>query len=138
MIRTGKKDIRLELPCPGGTAVVTRRGGEITVRLAYQGAYGTGERFDSLNRKGRHVITRVEEKFCFQGEKTYCPAPFFWTDTGFGLYADTCRVTEFDFRDEEILIKLPAESDAVLFTGTPEECARCEESYTGQYLKKIL
>ena len=26
----------------------------------------------------------------------------------------------------------------LIFTGTPEECARCEESYTGQYLKKIL
>ena len=132
MIRTGKKDIRLELPCPGGMALVTRRGGEITVRLAYQGASGTGERFDSLTRKGRHVITRVEEKFCFQGEKTYCPAPFFWTDTGFGLYADTCRVTEFDFREEEILIKLPEESDAVLFSGTPEEIVREYMALSGQ------
>ena len=26
----------------------------------------------------------------------------------------------------------------IVFTGTPEECARCEESYTGQYLKKVL
>ncbi|MBO7422555.1 MAG: ATP-binding cassette domain-containing protein, partial [Oscillospiraceae bacterium] len=26
----------------------------------------------------------------------------------------------------------------LIFTGTPEECAACEKSYTGQYLKKIL
>ncbi len=26
----------------------------------------------------------------------------------------------------------------LVFAGTPEECARCEESYTGQYLKKIF
>jgi len=26
----------------------------------------------------------------------------------------------------------------VIFTGTPEECARCEKSYTGQFLKKML
>ena len=26
----------------------------------------------------------------------------------------------------------------VVFTGTPEECAACEESYTGQFLKKVL
>ena len=26
----------------------------------------------------------------------------------------------------------------VVFEGTPEECARCPESYTGEYLKKIL
>ena len=27
---------------------------------------------------------------------------------------------------------------SVVFTGTPEECAECEESYTGMYLKKVL
>ena len=26
----------------------------------------------------------------------------------------------------------------LIFTGTPEECAACEKSYTGQYLKKLL
>ena len=26
----------------------------------------------------------------------------------------------------------------LIFAGTPEDCARCEQSYTGQYLKKIL
>ena len=27
---------------------------------------------------------------------------------------------------------------AIVATGTPEEIAACEESYTGKYLKKIL
>ena len=26
----------------------------------------------------------------------------------------------------------------LVFAGTPEECAACEDSYTGEYLKKIL
>ena len=26
----------------------------------------------------------------------------------------------------------------LVFAGTPEDCARCEESFTGQYLKKLL
>ena len=26
----------------------------------------------------------------------------------------------------------------IVFTGTPEECAGCKESYTGQFLKKVL
>jgi excinuclease ABC subunit A len=26
----------------------------------------------------------------------------------------------------------------LVFAGTPEECAACEESFTGQYLKKML
>ena len=27
---------------------------------------------------------------------------------------------------------------SIVFTGTPEACARCAESYTGQFLKKEL
>ena len=27
---------------------------------------------------------------------------------------------------------------SIVFTGTPEDCARCAESYTGQFLKKEL
>ena len=26
----------------------------------------------------------------------------------------------------------------LVFSGTPEECAACEQSYTGQFLKKML
>ena len=26
----------------------------------------------------------------------------------------------------------------LIFTGTPEECAQCSASFTGQYLKKVL
>ena len=26
----------------------------------------------------------------------------------------------------------------LVFSGTPEDCARCEKSYTGQYLNRIL
>ena len=26
----------------------------------------------------------------------------------------------------------------LVFSGTPEECANCEESYTGQFLKQVL
>ena len=26
----------------------------------------------------------------------------------------------------------------IIFTGTPEEIVKCEKSYTGQYLKKVL
>ena len=70
---------------------LSREGASLTIRLQYNGAYGMGEKFDSLNQKGHHVVNQVTEKFCFQGDKTYDPAPFFWTDTGFGLYVDTCK-----------------------------------------------
>lgn len=105
-------------------AKLYREGTSLTVALAYQGAYGMGEKFDSLNQKGRTVVNQVVEKFCFQGDKTYCPAPFFWTDTGFGLYVDTCEVTSFTFGEDCITVTLPEKADVVLFSGTPETIIR--------------
>lgn len=118
----------LEWPCPGGTASLTwvqREGrGHLTIALPYRGAYGMGERYDALNQKGRTVVNQVEEKFCFQGDKTYCPAPFFWTDTGFGLYAETNETTIFRFEEDGIAVDLPRNCDVILFAGTPAEIIR--------------
>lgn len=103
---------------------LSREGASLTIRLQYNGAYGMGEKFDSLNQKGHHVVNQVTEKFCFQGDKTYDPAPFFWTDTGFGLYVDTRKTSEFDFREDEIHVILPEEADLVLFEGKPKSILR--------------
>ena len=103
---------------------LSREGASLTIRLQYNGAYGMGEKFDSLNQKGHHVVNQVTEKFCFQGDKTYDPAPFFWTDTGFGLYVDTCKTSEFDFREDKIHVILPEEADLVLFEGKPKSILR--------------
>lgn len=105
-------------------AKLHREGTKLTVHLQYSGAYGMGEKYDSLNQKGKTVINQVREKFCFQEDKTYCTTPFFWTDTGFGLYVDTCEVTTFNFADSCIEISLPETADVVLFSGTPEEMIR--------------
>lgn len=104
----------------GKARLVWQEDGSLRVYLDYRGAYGLGERFDALNQKGRRVVCEVEEKFCFQGNKSYCPAPFFWTDSGFGLYAGTCETTVFDFREGEILAQLPEGCEVTLFSGTPE------------------
>ena len=105
-------------------ANLRRNGQTLTIALPYSGAYGMGEKYDSLNQKGKTVINQVREKFCFQGDKTYCAAPFFWTDTGFGLYVDTCAVTTFQFLDNCIQVTLPETADIVLFCGSPEQIIR--------------
>lgn len=94
----------MEFPFPGGVAYLRVAEEDahpvLVLRLPYRAVYGTGERFDALNQKGRRVINKVEEHFCQQGDKTYCPAPFFFTDSGFGLFIDTWRVSAFDFGEE--------------------------------------
>ncbi len=107
-----------------GNAELYRDGNHLTVHVPYNGAYGMGEKYDSLNQKGKTVINQVREKFCFQGDKTYCTTPFFWTDTGFGLYVDTCEVTTVYFGEKSIEITLPETAEVVLFSGTPEEMVR--------------
>ena len=58
----------------------------------YRAVYGMGERFNRVNQKGLTVETEVFEKFCNQGEASYCPVPFFFTDLGAGVYVDTLTV----------------------------------------------
>lgn len=111
-----------EISC--GEAALTREGGKLNVKLSYSGAYGMGEKYDSFNQKGKTVMNQVREKFCFQEDVTYCAAPFFWTDTGFGLYVDTCETTVFSFHEDSIEIALPATADIVLFRGAPEQIIR--------------
>ncbi len=115
-----------------GKAKIERNGGKMNIRLSYQGAYGMGEKYDSLNQKGKTVINQVQEEFCFQGDKTYCAAPFFWTDSGFGLYVDTCEVSEFSFQGEYIEVTLPESADVIVFSGTPETIIREYMSLFGQ------
>ncbi len=116
---------RFELPLAGQTArFLWRRNGEeaqLTVRLAYAAAYGMGEKFNALNQKGRVAVNQVEEKFCCQGGKTYCPAPFFFTDSGLGLYVATDRRTVFDFSGGEIVITLPAGAPVYVGAGSPRQ-----------------
>jgi alpha-D-xyloside xylohydrolase len=106
---------------PGGTARLSvKQEAErqvLAIRLPYRGAYGMGEKYDALNQKGCRVVNQVEEHFCRQGDKTYCPMPFF-TDSGFGFYADTLRLTVFDF-GEDIFITLPGGTPFFLFAGSP-------------------
>ena len=59
----------LDWPLPAGAARLAwaTRAGEthLTVSVSYSGAYGMGEKYDSLNQKGHRVKNLVEEKFCF-------------------------------------------------------------------------
>ncbi len=135
-ILLSEADRKLQWEYNRGTALLDWQGGKeqgiLQIYPSYRGAYGMGERYNALNQKGRTVLNQVEEKFCFQGEKTYCPAPFFWTESGFGLYADTGETTQFCFEEDRIQVQLPAGSEVVLFKGTPAKIIRDYMSLFGQ------
>lgn len=112
--------------------------GEVILRIesCYEAAYGLGERFDRVNQKGFRRETHILEKFCNQGEKSYCPVPFFFTDSGFGIYVDTLVVTEFSFSDAvEITIHPDSNRDypdIYFFFGLPKDIISRFSKLTGK------
>ncbi|MBQ6484790.1 MAG: hypothetical protein IJI90_07270 [Carnobacterium sp.] len=91
--------------------------GVLRIDLTYQAAFGCGERYHTLNLKGHRISIAVEEKFCEQFDKTYCPVPFFLTDSGFGLYAATGQAFEIAFKDDFIEANIPLGTEITLFSG---------------------
>ncbi|MCH7668420.1 MAG: glycoside hydrolase family 31 [Acidobacteria bacterium] len=47
--------------------------------------FGTGERFDSFDQRGRTPDVRVYEQYKQQGDRTYFPLPWLWSTRGYGL-----------------------------------------------------
>lgn len=124
----GKMQQEMEIILPDQEKVrIERKSGtaedRITIRASYQGVYGLGEKFDSVNHKGQHAVSQVVEKFCNQGENAYCVTPFFMTDTGFGIYFRTDEKVEFDFGDS-IVCRVPVDCEAMCFSGSIQEILR--------------
>lgn len=58
--------------------------------------YGTGERFDRLERRGTTVVNTVYNQYKDQGDRTYMPVPLLLSSRGYGLWVDTDRVGALD------------------------------------------
>lgn len=71
-------------------------GNLLTYESPSTAVYGMGERYDSINRLNRKTVIRVRQKFTHQGEQTYFPLPFYFSDNGHGLYVRTDREVIFD------------------------------------------
>ena len=109
---------------------------KIQMKHIYQSIYGMGERFNRVNQKGLTVASEIIEKFCNQGDISYCPIPFFFTDHGFGVFVDTFTVTQFRF-EEDIEISISRDSLGrwpviYFFNGTPKDIIRAYSDITGR------
>ena len=94
----------------------------LTMSLAYSAVYGMGERYNGLNQNDRIVKIEVEEKFCNQGDKSYCPSPFFFTDTGFSFCTLSGGTLIFDFTQKNVItVHVPSNCKFIFNAGTPEK-----------------
>ncbi len=84
--------------------------------------WGTGERFDAVDQRGRATNGRVTEKFTRQGEQTYLPVPFFLTDAGYALHRLGAVPAAMRFGERLEITQLLDESgnaEDALFFGEP-------------------
>ena len=73
-----------------------------------EGFFGMGERFSSVNQAGQKLYCWAEDGGWGFGthmrlpkgkESTYAPVPFFISDHGYGIWLNTTRRTDWDFRE---------------------------------------
>ncbi len=125
-----------DLPIAMTTRAEGAQGTILTLSAPYTSVFGCGERFDKVQQKGMTRDLQVVEKFCNQGAFTYCPIPFFFTDTGFGLFINTEMPTCISFGDT-IDITIRRETNGQLptvhlFMGTPEQIMQSYYQLTGK------
>lgn len=117
-----KNDVNLNMPVDGQVASIcwNEQTKLLTMSLAYSAVYGMGERYNGLNQNDRIVKIEVEEKFCNQGDKSYCPSPFFFTDTGFSFCTLSGGTLIFDFTQKNVItVHVPSNCKFIFNAGTP-------------------
>lgn len=127
--------IKESFVCPRTDANLCCKDNKLLINLSYNGAFGFGEKYNKINQKGNEVINKVQEQFCFQNDKTYAPNPFFFTDTGFGLYLDTNEITSFKFNEDSVEVSLNKDTNIVVFIGEPKEII---SEYMSLFEKTVL
>lgn len=96
---------------------IRKADGKISYRYSClaEAVFGLGERFCSVNHKGRTLVNQVFEQFTRQKEHTYFPLPFYHASDGHGVFVDTlCEVT-FHFEEEENRIEIAQDAPHTLY-----------------------
>jgi alpha-glucosidase (family GH31 glycosyl hydrolase) len=101
--------------------------------------FGFGEKFDRLNQKGLRPKSYVFNQPGNQKEKTYLPVPFFFTESGYGMYIDTSYEVDFELAaNKNDLLEINVRTntlkpclDFYIFFGQPKEVIRKYLGMTG-------
>ncbi len=88
--------------------------------------FGTGERFDALDQRGRAPDVRVYEQYKKQGSRTYFPLPWLWSTRGYGLAINSNARISYEFGTSHhdvasVSVPTPAGASGRWYFGTPKE-----------------
>ncbi len=88
--------------------------------------FGTGERFDALDQRGRTPDVRVYEEYKQQGARSYFPLPWLWSTGGYGIAIDGLSRVSYDLgalNPDEASVTIPtgASASGRWYLGTPKE-----------------
>ncbi len=99
-----------------------------------EAVFGLGERYCSVNHKGKTLVNRVIDHFTQQKEDTYFPLPFFHTSDGHGVFVNTmCEVTfRFGTDYNEIELMEDVMHEIIFYYGTPSEIIAAFVKQTGK------
>lgn len=87
--------------------------------------FGAGERYDSLDQRGKTPDVRVYEQYKQQGSRTYFPLPWMLSSRGYGIRVDSNERVQFDLgksRDDVATVAIPGDTaQGDLYLGSPKE-----------------
>jgi hypothetical protein len=119
------KVVEIANTAPGFVTEVHESNATLRVRLANgEALWGFGERFDSLNMRGRTIETWIVDAWG-GGNRTYICTPFLISSSGYGLFVNCTGKVKFDCgatSSNELRIEVPEGGlDVFVFHGTPRE-----------------
>lgn len=110
----------------------------LEMQAAGRGFYGFGEKFDRVNQKGLAPRNVVYEHFTHQGEYTYLPVPWVFTEAGWGIYCDTGCELKYDLTaggEDSATLRIAGDTAGLpplhILTGRPANLLAAYQRLTG-------
>lgn len=93
--------------------------------MDHERLYGTGERFNRINQRGKIVDIWAVDKWCQTEGNSYVPVPLVISSAGYGLFLNRFEASRFDLgsskKDEWSFVQHDAPLDLYVFAGTPAQ-----------------
>ena len=104
-------------------------------KLNGEHVWGTGERFHAVDQRNSASTGSVTEKFTQQGQQTYLPVPFFFTEQGIGCFRDSNIPVQMSFMNG-FTVRQETRGEVLArdywFFGSPAEILRQFIHHTGK------